>query len=52
MAAVHGTQPLRLDVGVDLCRPDVGVPEQCLDDAQIRTAVQEVRGEAVSKRVR
>ena len=37
---------------VDLRRGQALVPEQLLDDAQVRAAVEEVRGERVAQRVR
>src|SRR5262249_35132819 len=51
VAAVHGAQPLRCDVGVYLRRADVGVAEKCLDDAQIGASAQEVGGERVPQGV-
>ena len=44
-------QPGPVDVGVDLGRGDVGVPEQLLDDAQIRAGGKKVGGEGVAQGV-
>ena len=40
------------DVRVNLRRADVRVPEQFLDHAQVRAALEQVRGEAVPQHVR
>jgi hypothetical protein len=45
-------QPLARDVRVDLRGRDIGVPEQELNDAQIRAVVEKVRRECVPQRVR
>ena len=37
------------DVGVNLGRRQVGVPEQCLDAPQIGAVIQKVGGKAVAK---
>ena len=50
--AIRGPQPRRRDVRVDLGRRQAAVPEQLLDDPQVRPAVEEVGGEAVAQRVR
>ena len=50
--AMHRPQALRRDVGVDLGRADVGVPEQRLHDAQVRAAPEQVGREGVAQRVR
>src|SRR4051812_551320 len=42
----------RIDPSVNLCGRDRGVAEQLLDRAQVGTALQEMRGEAVTQRVR
>ena len=47
-----GAQPLGSDVGRDLGRPDVGVPEERLDNAQVGAAAEEMGGERVPQRVR
>ena len=39
-------------VRVDLRRREAGVAEQLLDDAQVRAALEQVRGERVAERVR
>lgn len=40
-----------IDVGIDLGRRNVRVPEHFLDDAQIGAVVEEVGGETVAQRV-
>ena len=50
--ADHPLQALVEDVGVDLGRGDVGVPEEFLHDAQVRAVLQEVTGEGVAQDVR
>ena len=35
---VHLAQPLPVHVRVDLRRPHIGMPQQLLDDAQVRPA--------------
>ena len=45
-------QLLARDVRVDRRRRDVGVAEQQLDRAQVRTVVQQLRRERMSQRVR
>src|SRR3546814_532799 len=50
---VHGgPEAVRLDVGIDLRRADVGMAEHLLEAAQIRAMVEEVRGEGVAHHVR
>ena len=49
---VRGAEASRRHVRVDLRRGQALVPEQLLDDAQVRPAVEEVRGERVPQRVR
>src|SRR5205814_684381 len=49
---VYRLEPRLVDVGIDLRRRDIAVPEQLLDDAQVRPAPDQVRGEAVPKGVR
>src|SRR3989338_146292 len=49
---VNLLQPLRRDVRVDLRRGQTRMAEQLLDAAQIRTVLQQVRGETVPKTVR
>ena len=45
-------QPLLINMGVDLRRRDIGVPEHFLDDTEIAAIIEQMRGEAVPKRVR
>ena len=52
VARVQLLQPLARDVRVDRRRRDVGVAEQELHDAEVRTMVQEMRRECVTKHVR
>ena len=40
------------DVRVDLRRADTGMPQQLLDDAQVRAALEQMRREGVAQRVR
>ena len=49
---MHGFEPGCVHVRIDLRRADVGVAEQFLHDAQVRATRQQMRREAVSKRVR
>src|SRR2546421_920548 len=46
------SQPPRLYPSVCLSRADARVPEQLLDHAQVRPALEQVRGERVAQRVR
>ena len=39
-------------MGIDLGGGDIRVPEQLLHDAEVRTAREQVGGEAVSERMR
>ena len=50
--AVHGFQSLLIDVRIDLRCRNVGVAEHFLDDAQIGAVPQQMRCEAVSKKMR
>jgi hypothetical protein len=50
--AMHSFQSLLIDMGIDLRRRNVSVPEHFLDDAQIGTVPEEVRREAVPQKVR
>ena len=45
-------QVLDVHVGVNLCGSDVFVSEQLLDDTQVCTVLEEVRGERMAERVR
>src|SRR6185312_5541611 len=49
---VDAAQMARVDVAVDLRRRERAVAEQFLDRAQVRAAVQEMRGESVPEPVR
>ena len=49
---VYLLQPRRVHMGVDLGGGDVGVAEQLLDLPEVGAAGQEMRGKAVSQRVR
>ena len=44
-------QPTLLDVGVDLCRPDIRVPQHLLDDSKVGPVRQQVRRERVSQKM-
>ena len=46
------TQTRRADVGVNLGRYQTLVPQQFLNTANVSTAVQQMRGKAVTQRVR
>ena len=50
--SVHRFQPLLIDMGVDLSRRNVGVPEHLLNDAQIGAVAQQMRGKTVSEQMR
>jgi len=41
-------EPLLIDVGVNLCRGNIGVAEHFLDDAQIGAVAEQMRGKTVS----
>ena len=43
---------LKIKVGIDLCRADIGVSEQFLDTAQVLAGFEQVGGEAVAEQVR
>jgi hypothetical protein len=49
---VNVQKPFGLDMGVDLCRVDVGVPEQNLNRAQVGPSLQEMGGKGVAQGVR
>jgi len=51
-AIVHLGQMLKVQVGIDLRGPDVGVTEQLLHRAQIPTRLQQVRRERVAQHMR
>ncbi len=44
---MDGTQPVLIDVGINLRRADVAVAEQFLNHPQIRSAADEMRGKTV-----
>ena len=48
---IHLAQPIRRQVGVDLGRTDVGVPEHLLQRTQIAAAGEQMSGERVAQRV-
>ena len=50
--AVDVAKARRVHMRVDLCRPDVGMPEQLLYRAYVRAVLEHVRGEAVPENVR
>lgn len=52
MATDDFTQSAFIDMGIDLRRRDIAVPEQFLDDAEVGTAREQVGREAVAKHVR
>ena len=45
-------EPLARNVGVDLCRRNVGMPQQQLNDAQIGAVIQQVRRKGMAQGVR
>src|SRR5947207_2530714 len=49
---VRGAQSRRRDMGIDLCRRQALVAQQLLNDPQVGAPVEQMRGEAVAKRVR
>ena len=51
-SAVDVAKARRVHMRVDLCRPDVGVPEKLLYRAYVRAVLEHVRGEAVPENVR
>ena len=46
--SVHGFEALLIDVGVDLGCRNVGMAQHFLDDAQIGTVTEQMRGKTVS----
>ena len=48
----QAAQPLLDDMGIDLRRGDIGMPEQLLHRAKIGAALKEMAGESVAKDVR
>ena len=48
---MDGLQPLLIDVRVNLCRRNIGVPEHFLDDPQIGAVTQEMRRKTVAQQV-
>lgn len=44
---VDGFETGGIDVGIDLSRRDIGMPQQFLDDAQISPAAKQMGGEAM-----
>ena len=51
-SAMHGFEALLIDVGVNLRRGNIRVTEHFLDDPQIGSVAQQVRGERMSKQMR
>src|ERR1700677_4811721 len=49
---VYLGQVLEIEVGVDLSRADIGVPEKLLDPPQIAAGLEQVRREGVAEHVR
>lgn len=49
---VYFLDVVSIDVGVDLCRSDVGVTEHLLDCAQICTTFEEMRRKGMAEHVR
>ena len=49
---MHSFQSLLIDMRIDLRRRNVGMAEHFLDDAKIGAISQQMRREAVSKKVR
>ncbi len=49
---MHSFQSLLIDVCIDLRRRNVGMSEHFLDDAKIGSVPEQMRREAVSKKVR
>ena len=49
---MHGFQSLLIDMGVNLRRRNVGMPEHFLNDAQIGAIAEQVRGKTVPKQMR
>jgi hypothetical protein len=52
MATMDLAQPARRHVRVDLRRRNVGVAEERLDDSEVRSAAEQVRGERMPEHVR
>jgi hypothetical protein len=49
---VDARQVLEIEVGINLCRGDIGVAEQLLHRAQVRARFEQVRGEGMAQHVR
>jgi hypothetical protein len=50
-AAVNVVQIFAVQMGVDLCGGDIGVPEELLYDGEIRAPLQEMRREGMPQGV-
>ena len=50
--SMHFAQPAARYMRINLCRVDLRVPEQFLDDTQVRSVLQEVRRKTVPQHVR
>ena len=48
---MYSLEPLLIDMGVDLCRRYVRVAQHLLDDSEIRAVAEQMRCEAVPKKV-
>ena len=49
---MHGFQSLLIDMGVNLRRRNVGMPEHFLNNAQIGAVAQQMSGETVPEQMR
>src|SRR5262245_56388187 len=49
---MHFPQPITSHVRIDLCRADVGVPKQLLNDPQVCSVLQQMRREAMPQHMR
>ena len=45
--AMHRLEALLIDMGIDLCRRNVGVAQHLLNDSKIRAVAEQMRCEAV-----
>jgi hypothetical protein len=52
MFCVQLFQPFTGNMGVNLCSGNIRVPEQHLNDAQIRTVIEQMGGKGVAQSVR
>ena len=50
--SVNSFESRAIDVGIDLCRRDVGVTQHRLDRSQVGAAFEQVRGERVAQGMR